>query len=44
MGSDYPFGILDLRVLITPWYLRFMGSDYPFGILDLRVLITPLVS
>ena len=30
---DYPFGILDLRLLITP-----------FGILDLRLLITPLVS
>ena len=39
-GSDYPlvswiygvwlpFGILDLRVLITLWYLRFTGSDYP---------------
>ena len=29
-ASDYPFGILDLRLLITP-----------FGILDLRLLITP---
>ena len=54
--SDYPFDILDLRILITPlvssiygfwlplWYLRFTDSDYPFGILDLRILITPLVS
>jgi hypothetical protein len=56
MDSDYPFGILDLRILITPlvskiygfwlplWYLRFTDSDYPFDILDLRILITPLVS
>jgi hypothetical protein len=29
-ASDYPFRILDLRLLITP-----------FGILDLRFLITP---
>jgi hypothetical protein len=55
-ATDYPFGILDLRLLITPlvswiygfwfplWYLRFTASDYPFGILDLRLLITPLVS
>ena len=43
-ASDYPFGILDLRLLITPWYLRFTASDYPFGILDLRLLNTPLVS
>ena len=33
MASDYPFGILDLRLLITH-----------FGILDLRLLITHLVS
>ena len=45
MDSDYPFGILDLQILITSlWYLRFMDSDYPFGILDLQILITPLVS
>jgi hypothetical protein len=33
-ASDYSFGILDLRLLITPlvWYLH-----------DLRLLITPLV-
>jgi hypothetical protein len=37
MASDYPFGILDLRLLITPWYLRFTDSDYPIGILDLRI-------
>ena len=55
-ASDYHFGILDLRLLITTlvsliygfwlplWYLRIMASDYPFGILDLRFLITPLVS
>jgi hypothetical protein len=39
--SDYPFGILDLRILITPLIscghcvvcnLRFTDSDYPFGI------------
>ena len=28
-ASDYPFGIFDLRLLITPWYLRFTASDYP---------------
>jgi hypothetical protein len=33
MASDYHFGILDLRLLITT-----------FGILDLRRLITPLIS
>ena len=28
--SDYPFGILDIWILITPlWYLRYMDSDYP---------------
>jgi hypothetical protein len=32
-ASDYPFGILDLRLLIIF-----------FGILDLRLLITPLLS
>jgi hypothetical protein len=54
--SDYPFGILYLRILITPlvsfiydfwlplWYPLFTTSDYPFGILYLRLLITPLVS
>jgi hypothetical protein len=48
MSFDYPFGILDLRLLITAlvseiysfrlplWYLRFTAFDYPFGILDLR--------
>jgi hypothetical protein len=41
---DYPFGILDLRLMITLWYLRFTAYDYPFDILDLRVIITPLVS
>jgi hypothetical protein len=53
MDSDCTFGILDLRILITPlvsyiygfwlphWYLRFTDSDYPFGILDLRILIAP---
>jgi hypothetical protein len=35
-----PFGILDLRLLITLWYPRFTSSDYPIGILDLRLLIT----
>ena len=55
-ASDYPLGILDVRLLITPlvsliqgfwlplWYLWFTASDYPFGIFDLRLLITPLVS
>ena len=28
-GFWLPFGILDLRILITLWYLRFTGSDYP---------------
>jgi hypothetical protein len=54
--SDYPFGVLDLQILITPlvseiysfwlplWYFRFTSSDYPFGILNLQILITPLVS
>ena len=27
-ASDYLFGILDLRLLITPWYLRLTASDY----------------
>ena len=50
-GFWLPFGILDLRVLITPRYLRFTGSDYPlvssdypFGIFWLPLwylLITP---
>ena len=52
MASDYPFDILDLRLLITPlisyiygfwlplWYLRFTASDYPFDILELRLLYT----
>jgi hypothetical protein len=52
----FPFGILDLHLLIIPmassiyifwlslWYLRFTSSDYPFGILDLHLLIIPLVS
>ena len=31
-ASDYPFGILDLRL-----------SDYPFGILDLRLSDYPFV-
>ena len=44
MDSDYRFGILDLWILITLWYLRFMDSDYRFGILDLWILITALVS
>ena len=55
-ASGYSFGILDLRLLVTPlvsqiydfwlllWYLRFTASGYSFGILDLRLLITPLVS
>jgi len=55
-ASDYPFGILDLQLLITTlvsyiysfwlplWYLRFTASDYHFGILDLQLLITTLVS
>ena len=34
------FGILDLRFMITFWYLRFTVFDYPFGILDLRFMIT----
>ena len=54
--SGYPFGILDLRFLVTPlvsqiygfWlplqYLRFTVSGYPFIILDLRIRVTPLVS
>jgi hypothetical protein len=45
--SDYPFGILDLRLLITTlvssiydfwlplWHLRFTTSDYHFGIFQL---------
>ena len=52
--SDYPFGILDSRLWLPLWYLRFT-TDYPFGILDSRLwltlwylrfttLITPLVS
>jgi hypothetical protein len=29
-ASDSPFGILDLRLLISPlWYLRLTASDYP---------------
>ena len=44
-ASDYHFGILDLRLLITTFLsLRFMASDYHFGILDLRLLITTFVS
>ena len=43
-ASDYPFGILDLRLLITLWYLRVTSSDYPYGLLDLRLLINPLIS
>jgi hypothetical protein len=55
-ASDYHFGILDLRLLITSlvsyiygfwlplWYLRLTASYYHFGILDLRLLITTLVS
>ena len=35
MDSDYPFGILDIRILITLWYLRYTDSDYPFGIFKL---------
>jgi hypothetical protein len=31
MASDYTFGILDLRLLITP----LVSSDYPFDIFDL---------
>jgi hypothetical protein len=49
MASDYLFGILDLRLLITSlvsliygfclplWYLRFTAFDYLFGIVDLRI-------
>jgi hypothetical protein len=56
MASYYPFGIFDLRLLITPlvsliygfllplWYLWFTASYYLFGMLDLRLLITSLVS
>jgi hypothetical protein len=44
MPSDYPFGILDLWLLITPLVSLIYGFDYPFGILDLWLLITPLVS
>jgi hypothetical protein len=43
-ASDYPFGILDLRILIPLWYLRFTAFHYPFGILELQLLITPYVS
>jgi hypothetical protein len=42
-ASDYPFGILDLRLLITP----LVYSDNPFGIYWLPLwylLITSLVS
>ena len=54
--SDYPFGILGIRILITPlvylihvlwlplWYLWSMSCDYTFGILDLCLVITPLIS
>jgi hypothetical protein len=43
--SDYPFGILDLRFLITPLVSYIYGFWLlPFGILYLRFQITPLVS
>ena len=41
IASDYPFGILDLRLLITTFGildLRLLNTT--FGILDLRLLIT----
>jgi hypothetical protein len=38
MGSDYPFGILDLGFLITPLVPRLTVSDYPFGIIKLSLL------
>ena len=41
--SDYPFGIFDLRILITSlWYLRSTDSDYPFGIFKLFSLFSVL--
>jgi hypothetical protein len=44
MAYDNLFGILDLRLMITPLVSWFTADDKPFGVLDLRLLITPLVS